>query len=274
LHIHIVLKYARFSSANQQASGENLLSKSESWKAWTAIILILLFSGFVAAMWPYLTGLSGGGASGVPVEAEIIVITIPPVPEINFEGVVFELSSFQAFLILALVVVVSVFVVGVVIGVLNYLLDRQVTKTVNSDKYQVGNTALQQNEKEKLSKKREGRSAATSQQRDYSRWSVVATSLAILMFALFLGYLVASSLFPTGQISEQDQIVNITGIIIASFVLITLFVLVLRMNPQKLAAIDETDYSGIPWETVTVILLGVLVVGLGVGILVFLNNPL
>ncbi len=77
-----------------------------------------------------------------------------------------------------------------------------------------------------------------------------------------------------GQIVEQDQIVNITTIIIVAFVLIALFVLLLRMNPKRLAAVDETDYDGIPWETITVILLGVLVLGLGIGIVVFLNNPL
>ncbi len=64
-------------------------------------------------------------------------------------GTVIELGSFQAFAILALVVIVSVIVVGVVIGVINYLISRLVTKTVNSDKYQENNTALQQHENEK-----------------------------------------------------------------------------------------------------------------------------
>lgn len=251
------------------------MSKSESWKAWTAIILILLFSGFVAALWPYLTGLGGSSSSGVPVVPETIVITIPPLPVPNLEGgTVIELGSFQAFLILAFVVVVSVVVIGVIIGVINYLLSRQVTKTFDSDKYQERNATLQQHEKEKLLQKQEGRSAVKAQKHDYSHWAVVATSLAILMFAVFMGYLVAGTLFPTGEITEQNQIINITGIIIVAFVLITLLILLLRMNPKRLSAVDETDYSSIPWDTITVILLGVLVVGLGIGIVVFLNNPL
>ncbi len=249
------------------------MSKSESWKTWTAIILILLFFGFLAAIWPYLTGFSGGGASAVPVVPETIVITIPPIPGV-YDGTVIELGSFQAFAIVAIVVIASVIVVGVIIGVINYLISRLVTKTVTSDKYQENNTTLQQHEKEKLAQKQEGRSAAKSQQHDYSHWAVIATSLAILMFAVFLGYLVAGTLFPTGEIVEQDQIVNITAIFIIAFVLIALLILLLRMNPKRLAAIDETDYSGIPWETIVVIILGVLVLGLGIGIVVFLNSPL
>ncbi len=250
------------------------MSRSESWKAWTAVIIILLFSGLVAAIWPYITGLGGGGSSGIPVESETVTISFPPIPMINFEGWSIELGSFVLFLILALIVIGVVVVTGIIITGINLILARQVTKTVESEKYQEGNKTLEQKEKSALSEKREGRAADTSQQNDYSRWAVVATSLSILMFAIFLGYLVGSTFFPMGELLEQDQIVNITGIIILAFVLITLFFLFLRMNPQKLAAIDESDDAGIPWETITVILLGFLVMGLGIGLVVFFNNPL
>ena len=94
------------------------------------------------------------------------------------------------------------------------------------------------------------------------------------MFAVFMGYLVAGTLFPTGQITESDQVVNITAIIVGAFFLVTLFILLLRMNPRRLAAVDEMDREGIPWDTIVVILLGVLVLGLGIGLVVFLNRPI
>lgn len=249
------------------------MSKSESWKVWTAVILILLFSGFVAAVWPYLGGLGGGGAARIPVETEIITINIPPLAVVGFEGLVFEINSFLIFLIMAGAVVVSVIVVGVVLTGINFLISRQVTKTINSEKYQEGNAALEQHEKDKLSKKREGREAATAQQNDYSHWAVIATSLIVLMFAVFLGYLVGDTLFPGRELMRQDQIINITGIIIIAFVLISLLVLLLRINPRKLAAVNETDYGTIPWESITVILLGALILGLGIGFVIFLNLP-
>ena len=94
------------------------------------------------------------------------------------------------------------------------------------------------------------------------------------MFAVFIGMLTAATLFPSGQITEQDQIINISGIITGTFFLVTLFILLLRMNPRRLASIDETDSEGIPWDTIAIVMLGVLVVGLGIGLVVFLNRPI
>ena len=183
------------------------------------------------------------------------------------------LPSFLAFIILAVVIVGAVIVTGFIITAITLLISKLVRSTLNSDSYQEGNQALQEKEKDKLARKREGREAFKEQQRDYSRWAVVATSLCILMFSVFLGYLVGSTMFPTGQITTEEQVVNISAIIISAFFLVTLFMLLLRMNPRRLAAIDDTDYSGIPWDAIVVILLGFLILGLGIGLIVFLNNP-
>jgi uncharacterized membrane protein YeiB len=249
------------------------LSRSESWKTWAVVIAILLFSGFIAAVWPLISGFGGGSSAGITFEPETVSIVIPPLPGLE-GGQVITLPSLVAFAIIAVLVIGAVVVVGLIISVLFTPLSKQVTKVNSSEKYQEGNANLQQREKEKLSQKQEGRAAATSQQRDYSHWAVVATSLAILMFAVFLGMLFAATLFPTGQITKQDQIINIAGVIAGAFVLVTLFVLLLRMNPRRLAAVDETDRDGIPWDTIAIVLLGVLVLGLGIGLVVFLNRPL
>ena len=256
-------------------SGEDPLSRSESWKTWAVIIAILLFSGFVAAIWPLITSFGGGSSGGITFEPETIVITIPPLPIPGLDGgQVITLNGLVAFAIIAVLVIGVVLVVGLILGGLNVLLSKQATKVNNSEKFQERNAALQQREKEKLVQKQEGRAAAPSQQHDYSRWAVVATSLAILMFAVFMGLMVAATLFPSGQITEQDQIINIAGIITGAFFLVTLFILLLRMNPRRLASIDETDLDGIPWDTIAIVLLGVLVVGLGIGLVVFLNRPI
>jgi uncharacterized membrane protein YeiB len=240
---------------------------------WAVIIAILLFSGFVAAIWPLVTSFSGGSSGGITFELETIVITIPPLPMVLEEGKVITMNSLAAFAIIAVLVIGAVLVVGLIFAVLNVLLSKQATKVNNSEKFQERNTALQQREKERLAQKQEGRTAATSQQRDYSSWAVVATSLAILMFAVFMGLLFAATLFPSGQIMEQDQIINIAGVIAGVFFLVTLFILLLRMNPRRLAAVDETDRDGIPWDAIVIVLLGVLVLGLGIGLVVFLNRP-
>ncbi len=249
------------------------MSRSESWKTWAIVIAILLFSGFVAAIWPLISSLSGGASTGPTLEPQTVTIVIPPLPGLE-GGQVITLPSIAAFAIIGVLVVGAVIVVGVIFSILVTPLSKQVTKVSNSEKYQEGNANLQQREKETLAHKREDRAAADAQQNDYLRWAVVATSLAILMFAVFLGMLVAATLFPTGQIAQQDQIVNIASVIAGAFALVTLFILLLRMNPKSLAAIDVTDGDGIPWDTIAIILIGVLVVGLGIGLVVFLNSPL
>jgi hypothetical protein len=232
------------------------------------VIAILLFSGFLAAAWPVITSFGGTSSAALTFEPETITIANP------ISGEVIEIPSFLAFAVLAFLVFGAVVVVGLIFTVLIMPLSKQVIKVNNSEKYQEENASLQQRENEKLSKIQEDRPAATSQQRDYSRWAVVATSLAILMFAVFIGLLVAASLFPSGQITEQDQIINIAAIITGFFVLVTLFILLLRMNPKRLASVDETDSEGIPWDSIVIILLGVLVLGLGIGLVIFLNRPL
>lgn len=244
------------------------MSRSESWKTWAVVIVILLFSGFLAAAWPVITSFGGTSSATITFEPETITIVNP------INGEVIEIPSFLAFAVLAFLVIGAVVVVGLIFTVLITPLSKQVIKVNNSEKYQEKNAGMQQRENEKLAKIHEDRPAATSQQRDYSRWAVVATSLAILMFAVFIGLLVAASLFPSGQITEQDQIINITAIITGFFVLVTLFILLLRMNPKKLASMDETDGEGIPWDSIVIILLGVLVLGLGIGLVIFLNRPL
>jgi uncharacterized membrane protein YeiB len=243
---------------------------------WAVVIAILLFSGFVAAIWPLVTSFGGGASSGITFEPETIIITIPPLPLIpGLEGgQIIMLPSLVAFAIIAFLVTGAVVVFGLIISVLIIPLSKQVTKVNSSEKFQERNANLQQREEEKLAHKQEGRTAAASQQHDYSHWSVMATSMAILMFAVFLGLLFAATLFPSGQFTEQDQIINISGVVAGAFFLVTLFILLLRMNPRRLAAVDETDRDGIPWDTIAIILLGVLVLGLGIGLVVFLNRPI
>lgn len=250
------------------------MSRTDSWKTWAVVIAILLFSGFLAAAWPVITSFGGGSAPGITLNPETVTITVPPIDAVGFAGWSVEIYSLVAFAVLGVVVFGAVIGVGILFAVLVLPLSKQVVKTNASEEFQERNAKLEQRDQERVAEKREGRAAATSQQRDYSRWAVIATSMAILMFSIFLGFLFSASVFPSAQLTTEDEMINIAGVVAAAFALVTLFVLLLRMNPKRLAALDETDQAGIPWDTIVIILLGVLVLGLGVGITVFLNYPL
>lgn len=248
------------------------MSKSESGKIWIAVIGILIISGLVAAMWPLLSTLGPSGSSGVPVEIETVTIRVPPIPAIGFEGFSIEINSFLLMIILAVVVVGSVVVAGVIITLIMRLISRFISKTEADESYQQKSAELEKSENSKLKAKQSEHEAFKEQQRDYTSWAVIATSGAILLFVAIFGFLFSSTLFPTSQIVENDEIFNIGLIITGIFLLVTLLVLLFRMNPRKLATVDETDNAGIPWETIAVLLTGVIVVGFGIGLMIYFNT--
>ena len=254
------------------------MSRTESWKAWLGIIAVLIFSGLMAAFWPSISenlfsalgsvGLSSGGGTPTPAET----VSFPPLPVPGLQAGI-TLTSVQILIGLSFLVIGAVAVTGIIFAIVNVLLSRWVTNVKTSDKYQEGTTALDQREKAELAEEREAHPADKTQQKDYSHWAVFATSMAILFFAVVIGYLVSFTIFPSGQIVNQDQIVNITAIISGAIFLLTLLYLLLRMDRERLDEINAKAQAGVPWDAFVVILLGALVLGLGIGIVIFLNRP-
>lgn len=254
------------------------MSRTESWKAWLGIFAVLIFSGLMAAFWPTISenlfsafSSSGSSSGGTSVSAE--TVTFPPLPIPGLQDGI-TLNSVQILLGLSFLVVGAVVVTGIIVGIVNVILSRWITNVKTDGDYLEGTAALEQRETADLAKEREAHPADTSQQNDYSRWAVIATSMAILFFTIVIGYMVGSTLFPTGQIVNEDQIVNITAIITGAFFLLTLLYLVVRMDKGRLDEINAKASAGIPWDAFVVILLGTLVLGLGIGFMIFLNRPL
>jgi hypothetical protein len=183
------------------------------------------------------------------------------------------LTSVQIILGLGFLVVGAVVVTGIIIGIVNIIISRWITNVETSDEYIEGTAVLAEREKAELAAERESHPADASQQNDYSHWAVIATSMAILFFAVVVGYLVGNTLFPTGQIAREEQIINITAIIGGAIFLLTLLYLSLRMNKERLDEINARANAGVPWDAFVVIILGTLVVGLGIGVTIFLNLP-
>jgi hypothetical protein len=254
------------------------LSRSESWKVWLGILAILLFSGLMAAFWPAisenllssLAAFSGSSGGGMSVPAETVTFPPLPIPGLD-EGI--TLNSVQILLGLSFLIIGAVVVTGIIIAIVNLILSRWITKVETSEEYAEGTAVLDQKEAAELKEEREQAPADTVQQNDYSRWAVLATSMAVLFFAVVLGFMVGHTLFPTGQIVNQDEIINITAIISGVFFLITLLYLLLRMDKERIDEINAAAAAGIPWDAIVVILLGALVLGLGIGFVIFLNQP-
>ncbi len=175
-----------------------------------------------------------------------------------------EVNGLLIMAALAGVVAALVIGAGVVLGLINLILSRLATNVETNDSYQEHVKALEQKQNEKLKAIRSDRPADPVPDGNYVRWAAWATGLVILMFVYFLTLLTVRTLAPQAQ--------N-TTLIVGIVALVTILILALRLRPARLQAIDSTDNEGIPWDTIMVIITGLLVVGVGIGLMVYFNIP-
>jgi hypothetical protein len=51
-----------------------------------------------------------------------------------------------------------------------------------------------------------------------------------------------------------------------------LLILALRLRPSRLESIETAPAGAVPWDFITVVLTGILVVGLGIGFMILINS--
>jgi hypothetical protein len=95
---------------------------------------------------------------------------------------------------------------------------------------------------------------------------VVATGL------LVVGAGISLLLYYSGS-PDVESAVNSAVPVVGGMVLTALLVLAWRIHPQKLNNIDQTDNGPIPWDFIWVFLSGLIVVGLGMAFVIYLNTP-
>ena len=69
----------------------------------------------------------------------------------------------------------------------------------------------------------------------------------------------------------NGRIVSVTTPVFGVMVLIALIVMGVRLRPQRLEAINTTDYNKIPWDFVAILITGLVMLGLGIGFMVYIN---
>jgi hypothetical protein len=72
---------------------------------------------------------------------------------------------------------------------------------------------------------------------------------------------------------RNGQVISSAWITVGIPVLLTLLVIFWRVRPQRLEAAEASDSAGIPWDFIAILLTGLLIVGLGIGFIVYLNVP-
>jgi hypothetical protein len=185
-----------------------------------------------------------------------------------------SLTSAEALAILFGIVAALVIGTGVVLAFAYTLLDKQVTALSEDEEVQAQLAALNERDKEKMKQLSEARSVHPIPEHKMPRWSVLSTSLIILLFVVFFGMLINVTFVPEGQYEISGRLVNSSLPVVGGFLVVAIALLIWRMRPQSLDGFEATDSASIPWDFIWVLLSGLLVVGLGIGALVYLNVSL
>jgi uncharacterized membrane protein (DUF485 family) len=176
-------------------------------------------------------------------------------------------------LALALIVPGLVIGAGLTLGIIYIILSRLVTGAVENPEYQARAAALDKRQEEKIKAMRQTRQTSVSPESRWQRWAVFTTGAVILMFVGFLALIFSSTLFPEGPVARQDTLVNLGRIFVVASMLIALVVMIFTLRSERLAGFDQAETLSIPWNFIAVLLSGLIVVGLGIGFLAWLNAP-
>ncbi|MCA9868225.1 MAG: hypothetical protein KC410_17195 [Anaerolineales bacterium] len=235
---------------------------------WLIIFAILVGSGLLTILLPSFFG--GGSSTSLPSDPTIVTFPLP-VPIGGRSEI--TLASWQWMLGLAVLIPGLVIGAGLTLGIIYIILSRLATNATSSTAYQKNVAALEKKESEKISKLRETRPTSVAPESTWNRWAVITTGITIAMFVAFLTLLLASLLFPGGQVVRNDAIVNATSALVFIAVAIALTAVGLWFRSERITAINRTESLAIPWDFLAIVFSGLLVVGLGIGVIVILNAP-
>lgn len=254
------------------------MSRKETWRNVLIILAILVGTALVTAVWPLLTTSPEGRIPAPAPEVPMLEINVPPFL-VNALGINSPLivNGFIAVAVLAALIIGAVVVMGGGLAFLYTLLTRQTVAIEASEEFKANQAALEQREAERIKRLRAERKPAPMPSHKMPRWSAVSTSLAILLFVVFFGFILNSVFFPHGEIivtlGNVPRIINSAWFVVGGLVLLTLPFLLWYIRPARLEQAESTDNAGVPWDFIAVLLTGLLVVGLGIGFVVYLNIP-
>ena len=261
------------------------MNKPESWKTWVPLLGLLIVFALVTAVWPALANafelptFGGGPSTRIPYEPEPIhldamktALAAGPLASAA-DALPDTLSPLVAVGVVTGLVVALIVGVGGGLSFLIKLISGIRDNTLQAEAYQQHQQALEQKMKEDVKKMRDGRTTDPQPSHKMPRWSVVSNTLITLMFVGFGTMVVVRNFFPEGTTEVNGRIVNVTSPVFIVSAIIALIVLGIRLRPQRIEAIDATDSGKIPWDFIAVLITGLIMLGLGIGLMAYINAP-
>ncbi len=237
------------------------MNKKESASTWIFIFLFMLATALIAALWPSLTG---SGSNTVPVPAETVYVDMPLLGEV---------SSTTAMAAIAGGATILIVVVGAGIGVAYTIFAKVINNEEASDSYAENTAVLAAKEKERLEAKSDGRTTGGAYDPSRNKWPVWGTAVLILLLVGSLSVM-ASRMFwpPAGDVLVNGKIVAKGTNLVAFVMLSTAAILAVFLRPSHINTIDKTDHDSAPWTLYWIILLGLIILGMNFGYMLYANS--
>lgn len=264
----------------------------ETLRTWLIIGGLLLFSGLASLAWVSFSGqggiagldLTGQGLNldlsvdvGEPVTIQLdqyllgeVLVDAPLIS--NLQGM--QVHPLVLAVILAAVTVGGLVAVGLPLALIYVRLDRQAEQVKEDDAFQESRAALEKKETERLRARNEAQPATPVPSHQMPRWAAVSTTLVVLFFVVLVGYVLADTFFPGGDVELANSLF-ISPAIILSVVLGLITVLAMVPRFSRRTAEEEGEDAGasrVPWGAIWVALTGFIFLGLGTGLMLAIRS--
>ncbi len=233
------------------------MSENATQKNWMVILTILLLGAMVVAG-PLLTAQIGPDAPKIEL----------PLPFAIGGSNTVAMSSWQAILGLVVLIAGAIGAVGVGISFIFSRAEKQTADVLASESFQAKKSALDKLESEKVKQMNMDRDVAGVPDHTRLNWSAVSTSLVVILFTVFGGMLINSAFIPESEYLVDGRTaagINVTLIWLA---LISFFIIMLRSRLLQ----AKTAEKPISWDSVWIVGTGLLVVGAGLTVILYLSG--
>jgi hypothetical protein len=238
------------------------LNTKESTKTWIFILLFMVATAVLAALWPTLTG---SGSNTVAVPNETMYVQIPIVDK--------EIAAPIAMAAIAAGATVLIVAVGVGITMLFTLFAKFIHKEEESDSYTENMAALAAQEKETLAAKNKTIKTTGASDSRLNKWPTWGTAILMLFLVGSLSVMASHLLWPpTGDVLVDGKIVPMGMNFVMFMLSSTAVILAVFLRPAYINNVDKTDGDSAPWALYWVVMLGLLVVGLNFGFMLYLGS--
>ena len=172
------------------------------------------------------------------------------------------INEFVAIILLSVIVIGGVISAGIPLFFVYRMLDTTASGVANDEEYKASVAALANREKEQIKALAKAQPAGKAPSHDESGWTATSSALTIGFFLALVGAAFSDNFAGGTNQANTVWLFTITGLIIGF----------LTLNYNRVRNSDDTQANPIDWGMIYIVLTGIIVVGLGTGVMMWVRS--